>query len=631
MTTTKPETEAALSIEVDERMKALAAVYQTADSVIAGERVTVSVGRWTKTMAPAWTTGTGIFINADKVDTRDLEDIVRMHGLNFHELAHVLYSPRAGTVLMQWAMDEHHMPALNILEDQRIESMLTLRYPSTAPWLTAAVLRWVMEDPKAWDRGYMFVRGRRYLPGKLRGVMRAGFCAPALLPRIDAAIDTYRRLVFPTDYDAAKACVKEMTAILREINVSDLSDPNGHTVCPHHVADTGRPVGVKEQRQLRDRMAPPPEAPGPEAGAEPPTDSQDSPNGKDGSTESSPPADGQSMPMGDLNGSDGTEPSSSPGAGNGEESARPQSRDMDALEDMLDQVLSDPEVLQDFRKTQRIIAEAVGAEVIKRSTAIRNDPPMPDFALMSHQLARSLDRLREEAEPGWERRVDSGRLNVVRWATDRDPEEAFDSWNDGVADAVSIEAVVMLDASGSMGQVKEFANNAMWVLKRAFDHVDISSTVIVYDVTSEILYGNDEQATTLVRSAWDKGRGTEPTMGLQQAARILAGSRKSQKLLIVLTDGEWHYGEDEFGWTADAYINRMNESGVVTALGYMHTTPCYDDQFKQIPPTQEVILQAVAQNRHDCRIAAPADGHNLVPFIANIVTDMIRTKILVSR
>lgn len=622
------------AIEVDERMKALAGVYQTADTVIAGERVKVSVGRFNNTEIPAWTTGVEIMINAEQVNTRDFEDLVRLHGLNFHELAHVLYSPRAGTTLMQWASENYYMPAFNILEDQRIESLLTMRYPSTVPWLTATVMRWVVNRPEAMDTGYLMVRGRRYLPGRLRGILRSQFAEPGLLHRIDKVVDAYRVLAFPSDYEQAKPLIREMHDILFELNRKTPKDPNGHSEAPYHVCDKGRPVSVKEQRQLRDQMG----------SEQQPGSPQDSTPQEGGDSDSSPSSSPSEEPKESTASQDSNDSSSGGAAGSSEHDE--DSRDLfsakrDAqresarrdIEEMFDDLLDRSDVQSDIRRTQKAIAEATGSEVIRRAPAVDHVDAIPEFAVMAHQLTNTLLRLREEAEPGWHRRVDSGRLNVVRWVVDRDPEEAFDRWDEGVADAVNIEAVILLDASGSMNGVINEAYNAMWVLKRAFDTVEISSTVIVYDEINDILYGSDESATAAVRVALNKGGGTDPTRGLQQAARILGNSSKSQKLLIVLTDGEWFSSVDDYGMSADNYIARMNDVGVTTALGFMvEANPeIYKIGEGWVPATPEDVAQKIRENAHGCRLVAPADGHNLVPFISGIVTDMIRTKIRTSR
>lgn len=597
---------------VDQRMKALASVYQLADSIIAGENINVKVGE-SSAQAPAWTTGTEIFINSSALDIDDFDDLVRLHGLNFHELSHVLYTPRQGTNLAQYCMEEGLMPAFNLLEDQRIESMITTKYPSTAPWLTAAVMRWVTSEPSAMDKGYLFVRGRRYLPGELRGMLRSMFERRDLLSDIDRIVDTYRLLVFPTDYDAAKPLIERMQRILNELGSTMPSDPNGHCESPWHICDKGRPAPVKEQRSLRDRMGresskkdsePTEKAEGEGSATDVDGMSGDNEDAGDSSTPSSLPSE-QAQ-------------DSSPGTGTAENNPA-HDRAREQVKKMLDDLLNSSEVTDDIKRTRKTIENSVGAAPLPQAR-FWNVEPMPDYVFMERRLTQTMMLLQEEAEPGWHRREDFGRLNVVRWTIERDVTEAFDRWDEGVTDAVDIEAVILLDASGSMSGIMEEASNAMWVLKRAFDAVDISTTVIAYDGSSETLYDSQERATLSVRQP-SKGGGTNPIGALSQAARIFDGSRRKNKMLITLTDGQWSRGQDQFGLSSEDYIKRMGESGVVTALGFI------DSLLQDRINAGVDIEDLVERNRHNCQIAGLADGTNLVPFISDIVTGLIRSRI----
>lgn len=628
-------------LEVDERLKALASIYQLTDFIIAGERLTVTVGQYNNTKVPAWTTGTEIVLNAAQFDSHDFDDLVRFHGLNFHELAHVMFSPRAGTSLVQWAMEHFYAQAFNILEDQRIESLMTTKYPSTAPWLSASVLRWVLNDPNAVDLGYMFVRGRRYLPGELRGLLRSRFVRPEFISDINRIIDAYRRLVFPSDYTAARALIQEFDTILRQLYVDhgSVPDPNGHSEHPHHQPDTGRPVPVKDQRNLRDKMTEPKQDEGKPSPSEASDEDKEEGESEDAagsgeseSEESNENADEQSnRPNGSGRGdsSDDNDPDSKD---NDDEEQRPgtgvggQSGDLrevrDAVEDMLSDLLSSDEVRKDIRQVQRQIRIATGADVLPMTHYFEQEP-LPEYSMMSHQLIQTLGRLREAGDPGWHREEDYGRINVIRWAIDRDPHTAFDRWDEGVNDICDIEAVIMLDSSGSMGCVAEQAFNAMWVLKRSFDAVEVSSTVIVFDHESNVLYKNGEQASPLVRTSF-RGGGTDPVDGLNQAARIFASSNKTHKLLVAITDGQWGWHTDDYGLRSEDYIDRMNDAGVITALAFI---PGLDPEHV----TNEYLIELARENSHHAKIAAAAYGDNLVPFVANIVTDLMRSRLLAHR
>lgn len=614
------------TLEIDERLKAAASIYQLTDSILAGERLSVSIVNGDPKAPPAWTSGTEISINASTLDTRDFDDVVKLHGLNFHELAHVLYTPRAGTSLSQWVIDHYLFQAFNLLEDQRIESMMSVRYPSTAPWLTAAILRWVIGKPEALETGYLYVRGRRYLPGELRGTLRSTFRRPDLLGDIDRIVDSYRRLVFPTDYDAARPLITDMDRVLRELMYDGKggvsSDPNGHGG-RDSLPTKGRPVSVKEQRDNRDRMSDPSPAAPKDDQDEDPQDPQGGHSEASNDDEGTP-ADVKGAPGNDSEAPQ-SEPESASEAGLGVGMGSNQEEVLERLEEMLDDLVDTPEVRNDVLRTQRQIRVATTGDSLPYNP-FYNEPADHEYVMMAHQLTRTLDRLREEAEPGWHREEETGRLNVVRWAVDRDPQTAFDRWDEGVTDAVDIEAVILLDISGSMNMVIDHANNAMWALKRSFDMSEISSTVLVFDDKSTTLYRSTDRADGASIRRPSGGGGTDPSEGLSQAARILGTTKKRHKVLIAITDGEWNSWRDEYGLSCDDYVARMNDAGVMTALGFIADNGWYSEEL-----TDQQRVEKAKENSHGCRIAVPAHGQNLVPFISGVVTDLVRQQIMAHR
>ena len=126
------------------QLNALCRVYEQADRVLTGDPVIVNVVP--DGPAPAWSDGSSITINANEINDIDLETLTQVNGLNYHELCHHLYTPRRGTTLMQYVIENDYMNSMNILEDQRIETLFVARYPSVAPFLIATVARWLGND-----------------------------------------------------------------------------------------------------------------------------------------------------------------------------------------------------------------------------------------------------------------------------------------------------------------------------------------------------------------------------------------------------------------------------------------------------------------------------------------------------
>jgi hypothetical protein len=187
------------------RLNALCRVYEQADRVLTGDPVIVNVVP--DGPAPAWSDGASIYINLNEIEDMDLETLTQVNGLNYHELAHHLYTPRKGTDLVKWVVDNQYFQAFNILEDQRIETLLTGRYPSIAPYLTATVARWLGASEDI-NGNYVCIRGRRYLPVEIRQAFRDEFAFPELIPAIIDIVDEYRLLAFPQGYERAKELVE---------------------------------------------------------------------------------------------------------------------------------------------------------------------------------------------------------------------------------------------------------------------------------------------------------------------------------------------------------------------------------------------------------------------------------------
>lgn len=650
-----------------ERLNSMAHAYQMGMRIIANEDIVVCAENHPHMGAAAWTDGIKITLNSSKIDAVDATNVERMRGVNLHEMAHVLFSPRAGSRLMVWVQDHGFMQEFNILEDQRIETFLTRMYPATAPWLTTAISRWVLNggDP---ETGYSFVRGRKYLPGKLRGALRANFSRQDLLPRLDAIVDEYRELVFPSDYTRAMVLIQEWADLFADITPPSSGgsqpDPNGHSDRPQGPMTEGHPKGESKQQHAADKAGneedevPPPAsdtgkqqdtspdeqsddesdsdadgAPGDEQSDDLGDEEDSTPGGKSDDMSDGDSGDAQSSPeSGSETRNPASEPSSTPGtpsseseSGQGEPSGTSASgagsssgmlQDlMDIAQEVLDNVLDSAEVQDDIRRTLKQIKSAGGSDIIEKAIDWKHQSPDPDYAALLRSLRRSIDRLIQKADPGWDRRQSSGKLNASRWYRDRDIDSAFDMWDEGIGDAFDLEVVIMVDESGSMGSHMRKVLNSMWVIKRAFDKAHVSTTVITFSDQSRILYHRKDKAEGQIRYTFS-GAGTNPAGGLAQAARIFSRSDKSQKILLIFTDGEWtgyHTDPAADGVSGEVYIDRMNAGGVTTALGFINTST--------LPQTNRTI------DGHHCVLKGEVTTQTLVPFMSSVITSSIQSKL----
>ena len=539
---------------VDEKLRTLADTFQGADRILTGDRLHVRLWDGMADQSVAYTDGETISINRNRFSQADLDEVLSIYGINFHELSHVLFTPRKGTMIVGWVMDNDVQLAFNILEDQRIEPMMLSLFPSVEPWLVSSILQWVLKGGRQ-ETAYLFVRGRRYLSGEIRGALRMAFSRPDLLPEVDRIVDAYRGLVYPDDHMQARPLIADFDAILREVSPSGLDNPNGHGARVVEILIKGRPMGVSAQRDAQSQSD-----------------------------------DGE--PEDDMKGLLWT----------------PDVADKVAKAD-LDEVLDREDVRKDIDRLMRSIRDAGSSDVVPPSDWTEISPD-PEYVSRLNALHRMLHRLIQQAEPGWVDREEHGRVNPLRWEREHDPESAFDAWNEGVHDLVDMEVVLLADVSGSMGDVEKTLFNSMWALKRSLDRIGASTTVITFSDNSRVLYHREEHAGARIRR-WFDGNGTDPTEGLRQAARIMARTSKTQRVLIVLTDGDWYGKTDEDGVTSDMYIQRMRNDGVTTALGYIESGWGNSGQ----------------GNAHNCAVYAPLSASSIVPFAQHFVVSALRARL----
>lgn len=596
--------------EVDERLKTLVRVFQTADRIITGEKLRLQLVEAGIGLPVAWTDGQVIFLNANRLGEADWEVITEVYGVNFHEVAHVEHTPRKGTSIVAWVLDHNYQQAFNILEDQKIESLSIANYASMRAWFTASVAKWIIQSPEfVPEHGYLFVRGRRYLDGRLRGALRAAFVRQDLLPEVDRIIDAYRLTVFPTDYLVAQQLIEDFHNLIQQIvppgQGQGLSScPHGHGKRTIEILVQGRPRSLQQQRRANARLT------DGEPEQEPDITVLLDLDDDDAESEADEPGD-----PGDDDGDgegEGDQPGSSPVGGRkaGTGPSAEQIIDL-AARKTLAVVLENDEVRADIRRALRQIRGGTGSDIIEKANWRLRDP-LPQYRAQYGAMHRMLTRLAMKADPGWETHEDHGKVNVLRWSQEHDISTAFDAWDEGVNDAIDMEVVIEIDESGSMGGRFEEAANAMWVVKRALDKIGASCTVITFSDKCRVLYHRDEKAEAQYRWSYSGG-GTVPATGMAQAARIFARTRKTQKILIVFTDGEWSDRLDEDGVGPDEYIRRMTNGGVQTALGFIR-----DSAYHHGEP----------RDSHNCSMSRSLDVASLVPFMQSIVTETIKQRLL---
>jgi len=536
------------------RLNALCRVYEQADRVLTGDPVLVHV--MPDGPAPAWSDGQAIYLNAEEINDIDLETLTQVNGLNYHELAHHLYTPRKGTVFMKWVLENNMMQASNMLEDQRIETLLVARYPSIAPYLTATVARWLAATPNDALGNYMLVRGRRYLPIEIRQAFRDLFIHPELVPVIADIVDQYRVLAFPRDYEQGKILIKRWNdEVLAKLDLPDI--PNGPNGCTSRdPVGKGRPEPGKAQEKDAKRAG----------GMGKAESTSVSPKPNNSNTNNAPIPQPQSaqeaLDMREQVLNSDAPPSATPGTGHVESMGGLPDRLNDLLEDTIQTVLERKDVQQDVKTKQKVIVGGDGKhdDVIRPGRYDKTEVPVE--AMQTYRrFAKELERLRDECEPMWHREESSGRLNVQRTIRGCEIDEAFDRWDEG-NDGADVEAVILVDRSGSMGSDANDRNAsiACWTIKRALESIGAPVTVYAFDDKAELAYARTELANkTHFKFIYGNG-GTNPYSTLLAAEQLLLSSRKKNKMLFIVTDGAFDENKN------DEIIERIGKRGILTVM-----------------------------------------------------------------
>ena len=631
------------------RLGIVSRIYQGADRILTGDPIVVNVVE--EGPAPSWSDGATITLNAAMIDSMDLETITQINGLNYHELSHHLYTPRRGTPLVQWVIEEDCFMAFNVLEDQRIDSLLCARYPSIMPYLTAAVLRYLADSPREAEVAYVAVRGRRYLPVEIRKAFRDLFYKPELLPDIIRIVDEYRTLAFPRDYNRAKELIKEFHDKI--IDKLDRPLSGGISQCGHRAPIVkGRPDPGKQQEKDAQR------AKG-NGNAEPELTQEQLEELIEASQEQNVMNQGGNVTEPDDQ-ADATEESEEAKASETKpseqeqdgkpEGARDRKREVInstpkvgkghmksdgglpddihlTIQNALNDIYNRKDVMMDVKRKQRIIINGGKDDDYEETGRSGNysTVTVPQSEIITYRkFAKELQRLRDDAEPSWQKEMPSGRLAVQRLMRkgEVDIETAFDRWTEQ-DDSCNIEAVICIDRSGSMTSNRndERASLASWVIKRALESIGAPVTVYAFDDQTEVAYSRNEQAHSTQFKFINGSGGTDPYESLVMAEKVLVSSQRTNKMLFIVTDGVFNADKN------DEIIERISKRGILTCMVLIMRTKEYEDATAYNRQALEAGGRARWEFRHNAEIFGQVEsGRDLLALARTVVLGAIKKK-----
>jgi Mg-chelatase subunit ChlD len=457
-----------------------------------------------------------------------------------------MMTPRYGSILAKNVQRAKVWPAFNALEDQRIEMAMVTKFSSVSDWFVATIAEHLLKMPNQLSVSFPLIYGRKYLPVEIRKVVRDSYEQQQNVVELSSLIDRYivLNLSDPKSYAEAFQIITRYHELVSNLegknpNYPDwdkgwgrISDPNKH--CDRKTgewkASKSKPLSKAQQESISKRIV--------------------ISNGEGYDDSPANPEQGSATGQEAGNGGDFTQ----------------------MLEDTVQQVMSkkNREIVQAIKQFSGD-AELTGDEMkpLPRNEWVVSKTPPLSAIQSAKSFANELEQLKALHDPAWLRQQSQGRLNVQRYALGCDVDEAFDQWESGREDAVDIEAVILLDISGSMSWTLESAYGSMWAIKRALDKVNASTTVLTFGNKSSLLYSADERATTKLKYAGSEGS-TEPLKALRYARSVLANSKRAIKIVISITDGYW-WGGDE----CDETLKYLRKAGVLTALAYVSNPDHY--------------------------------------------------------
>jgi hypothetical protein len=565
-------------------LRALMGVFAKTNYILSGVATKVELVDNPHMDFPAWTEGKAdIKFNDPHIgDNFTADDVLRLTGLDYHELAHVMLTPDLSGLhdeLGKWLrQDSRRWDAWNMLEDQRIESMMVALYPNFRHYYTAAFIEYIMKAQQDHSTTFLLSHGRRYLGSEIRDAIRKLFVDQNLARQFATLIDRYRELDLEDTAGRRKArvIVEHFLQLLDKLPKPPKYDHS-------HECAAGRPTsGNKEKAKEAIKKVQAGEDDRDNMGDEEDTSDGFEGEGEDDDQESNGKGSGKGEDGddwedddegdGEGEGSDSEDEreSKSQGGGAGTEGTKDDNPSVEkAAEKLLNAAKNDPQVQKEIGTTQNAMKGGGGEEAIKEKVKFKSEE-RPETSQAARAVGRQLQRIVEAQDPGWSTHQSSGRLNVSRAIQGRGIDEIWDLWEEGNSDAASVEGVLLVDTSGSMNGTGDDLINAVWSIKRAFDSVGAPLTVYSYDTDTQVIYEANEKASPNRFPAIKTGGGTNPIIAVREGARRLRDSKRKKRVFITMTDGDWSSVAYQ-GMTSDQVIAEMNGMGVVTALAFFDT------------------------------------------------------------
>ena len=611
-------------------------VLQLTGSIITGRKLSYSLSNLGQNI-PAASGDSEVFFNSDLYGVNEVMShrsmrtldslIMTLRGLSYHELCHVMWTPSPHSNFAQKLRRTGMFSTFNLIEDQRIEALFCHKYSNASSYFRFITSRLILSrhaDGGDKDMLYFLIAGRTYLPRKIRRKARAqaiashGFAKvrefeellfeflSVRLPREElkamSIIEKIHNLFYDRHPDqtwpaSCEACdkggaqdgISQTDPAEIEASADEVKSEIEETASEQEAADSNEPSSSESNESASAESDD--NSGNEDAGLQ--TDSDGNADSDQSATSSSSEdGDGESINIDSASdektGNSGTGSS----AGDSKTSESSDTSILDMLLDTIDDALN--EASSDLSE----IASNVAASMGKPREINRKEWPS-DISMVSQKMrttsnlvVRHFAELRDALSPEWHKGENSGRLNVQRMllARERVDMNIFNRWDEGSEDEASLEIALLLDASGSMAHQAKQLGETIWVLQDALWRSDIPYMIGIYtdaryDGGAAILPSTKPKPDSFMIPRCTGS--TMPGPLIEQVTQKLVRSEATQRVLLMMTDGQWSQGKyglmgsgvdsiTQPGFQSDDAIAAARKAGIYTGmLGFGHATSHY--------------------------------------------------------
>ena len=593
-------------------LSAYSAAYTTADRILTQlPTIEVVFQPEASVPAPAFTDGETVVFNMEHLvlegDIQDFNNAISIHGLNFHEVSHLLWSPRAGSDLIKFVVREGLTTIWNLAEDARIEALLIAKYPSLAKYLTAAVITQGL-DSKNPTVEYLMLAARDYLPLELRQSYKqllVNLNGLEWTNKVESLLQEYSTLDM-RDYTRPKEVLLELRNLLNEKSMdwsrqtpsgsgeslesgtpkTLKTDTNAELIkrmnCKgHHTMTRGRTKSGKEQGAALGSL---------QRNFEVGADEHDRADIQDSGQDSGQGAGDSGQEGGDVSGN--------------------QSGDTNRIkDDILKDLNNDSRLRQEMKSHQNAVRQITRKMQTLNKATFTNQFVTPDMRLAATKMADELTRSELEADPHWVTQQATGKLNVSRamHLGIHELDSAFDRWAAGDL-SIEVEVSVLIDCSGSMGGREiMLANESAWIIKRAVERINGKCAVYSFSTESKQVYATNEKASNSEYRFVKATNSTNPLGALRQTMYQMEDSKATIKLVVILSDGAWDWSSTK---DSENIIRTMSSEGVTVATVHL------GGRYYTNGVSQAQLLKQLEENyRHHADVFWAIDKANELPKI----------------